>query len=150
MAAGRDLCPIRQPWTACVWIVCTSKALSVLLIDRLEPGNYVTSHHGPSERHELYPTGLAVIIIHVLKGLGGHRDAYIHPKFGLNRPDSFLRPRLSAIPMFLEARNHHPNLRLGYSDGLVQHNLFFAVQIILIAVPAIRANVKYQTSHFSA
>ena len=57
--------------------------------------------------------GLAVIIMHVLQGLGRHRDAYIHTKFGLNQkkyPDSFLRPHLSAILMFLETRNHHPNL----------------------------------------
>ena len=68
----------------------------------------------PWERRQVHPIGLAVIIIHVLKGRGRHRDAYIHPKFGLNRkkyPDSF-RPRHSALPMFPETRNHGPNLRL--------------------------------------
>ena len=64
------------------------------------------------------PIGLAVMIIHVLQGLGRHRDAYIHTKLGLNRkkyPDSFLRPHLSAVLVFLETRNHHPNLRLAVS-----------------------------------
>ena len=51
-----------------------------------------------SERHQVYPTGLAVIIIHVLESR--ERPGRLHPPFRLRRKkhlDSFLRSRFRVL-----------------------------------------------------
>jgi len=118
-------------------------ALSTVLIDRLGPGCHSSWVKVFLRKGQVYLIEPAVLIIHVLKGLGRHRhqDAYIHRKFGLNRKTypCLLHPHLSAIPMFLETRNHHPNPRL---EGTLMEPCS-----MIDRVPAIQANGKYHISY---